>query len=387
MDFKKRWEKIDELGFAGGQGKVFRVIDISKLDHEIRPNIIRAIQGFTGVYTDKQLEKNFKSFRKALADLIRMEDPIRHGALKVLHEPKDARDSKRAEARLKKEIKAMSDIKHPNLLKILDYDPDAKWFVSEFHPKGALVENKNIYTGNLIRALKAFRPLVEGVSELHKNGIVHRDVKPQNVFISSNNNLILGDFGLVFFIDDQHTRISETWQNVGTHAWMPPWAFEMKIEDVQPTFDVFSLGKLLWAMVSQKPTLQLWYFEKPNFNLENMFPNIPSMQLANTLFKKCIVQFEEDCLPDATALLKEVDNVLSIIDMNADVIGDRVTRTCKVCGIGRYRLVVNQDVTQTRNFGLSPRGESSFKIFICNNCGNVQLFAFGGKKNPPAWNV
>ena len=366
MGFEKRWEILEEIG-AGGQGKVFRVIDLSEFNLDrIRANIMRAINRFTGVIGPDKSITDFESFRKGVVDLIRMEDPIYHGALKVLHEPKDARDSERAEARLKIEIKAMSEIKHPNLLAILDYDPDAKWFVSEFHPKRTLVENKNIYTGKFISALKAFRPLVEGVSELHKNGYVHRDIKPQNVFISSNNNLILGGFGLVFFIDDQHTRISKTWENVGSHDWMPPWAMRMRIEDIKPTFDVFSLGKLLWAMVSDTPILQLWYFDKPHFNLEKKFPSTPSIRLANQLFKKCIVENEEDCLKNAMALLREVDNVLSIIDMNADVIGDRVTRTCKVCGIGRYRLVVNQDVTQTRNFGLSPRGESSFKIFICN---------------------
>jgi len=205
MGFKKRWEIIEEIG-RGGQGKVSCVIDISEFDlSRIRDSITQAIRKFTGVYRPDESTMDFEPFRKGIVDLIRMEDPIRHGALKVLHEPKDARDSKRAEARLKKEIKAMSDTKHPNLLKILDYDPDAKWFVSEFHPKGTLAENKNIYTGNFISALKAFRPLVEGVSELHKNGYVHRDIKPQNVFISSNNDLILGDFGLVFFIDEQHT--------------------------------------------------------------------------------------------------------------------------------------------------------------------------------------
>jgi serine/threonine protein kinase len=102
----------------------------------------------------------------------------------------------------------MSDILHPNLLKILDADPDAKWFVSQFHPNGTLVENQHQFVGNFSKALRAFRPLVEGVSELHKHGRVHRDIKPQNVFFDAADNLILGDFGLVFFTDADHTRLS-----------------------------------------------------------------------------------------------------------------------------------------------------------------------------------
>jgi len=167
---------------------------------------------------------------------------------------------------------------------------------------------------------------------------------------------------------------------------MPPWAMG-RIEDIKPTLDVFSLGKLLWAMISDTPILQFWYFDRPKFNLKKQFPNTPSISWANKLFKKCIVENEKDCLNDATALLKEIDNVLSVIDINADVIGDGVRRVCNVCGIGNYKLFINEERYQTENFGLRPQGEQSFKIFICNNCGNVQLFAFDGKKNPPAWNV
>lgn len=280
----------------------------------------------------------------------------------------------------------MSKVSHPNLLKILDYDPDSKWFVSEFHPKGRLIDYKDMFTGNFVISMRAFRPLVEGVSQLHKDDLVHRDIKPENVFIDSKDNLVLGDFGLVFFSDEQHTRVSGTFENVGSRDWMPAWAMGMRIEDIKPTFDVFCLGKLLWAMVSNTPILRLWYFDQPQFNLESMFPNAPSIKLANLLFKKCIVENEKDCLPDATALLEEVDKVLTIIDRNADLIDENVERPCKVCGIGNYQLIVNRDdVTQLRNFGIDAVSGQSIMIFACNHCGHVQLFSFGNKQSLPAW--
>ena len=155
--------------------------------------------------------------------------------------------------------------------------------------------------------------------------------------------------------------------------------------DIKPTFDVFCLGKLLWAMVSSTPILRLWYFDQPQFNLEEMFPNAPSIKLANTLFKKCIVEFEENCLPDATALLEEVDKVLSMIDRNADLIGENVERPCKVCGIGNYKLVIGRDdVTGLGNFGMKAVSGQSFRIFTCNHCGHVQMFSFR-RQNLPAW--
>ena len=386
MDYKDRWHIIDELD-EGGQGKVYLVYDKDQFDieDEIPSAIEESIRGFTGIQPAGMIKEHFGSLRKALVDLVRMEDPINQSALKELHH----HDDTKAQARIKKEIEAMNRISHPNLLKILDYDDeDFRWFVSQFHPNKTLIENKNRFTGDFVGSLRAFRPVVEGVSQLHKDGWVHRDIKPQNVFLDSDSNLVLGDFGLVFFADDQHTRLTETFEKVGTRDWMAPWAYRhrMKIEDVKPSFDVFSLGKLLWAMVSETPTLPYWYFEEPENNLENMFPNTPYINCANHLLKKCIVEKEEDCQNNASELLKEVEDLLAIIDRNADLIGEKIERHCKVCGIGSYQLVVDRDnIHKLADFGFSKVSGLSFKLFTCDHCGHIQLFNFGGRQIPPAW--
>jgi len=387
MDYQYRWEIIEELG-EGGQGKVYRVLDSSKfnIEKQIRPLIQRSIQILgSSIQTEETKKEIFKSFRKAITDLFRAEDPSHHGALKVLHKPEDARDADRAEARIKREIQAMSEISHPNLIRILDADSDSRWFVSEYYPRGTLAKNLSRYAGNFPKALRGFRPLVDGVSELHKKGIVHRDIKPQNVFIDLVDNLVLGDFGLVFFTDERHTRISGTLENVGSRDWMPAWAMGMRIEDIKPSFDVFSLGKVLWSMVSGQPFLRLWYFDKARFNLEEVYPDVQSIRFANPLLRKCIVEHEEDCITDASELLVEIDKVLSIIDINADVLDPNVERKCRVCGIGYYGLVADRNPTQIRNFGLNAVAGHSFKIFTCNHCGNVQIFDLFGLPEPNAW--
>jgi serine/threonine protein kinase len=266
----------------------------------------------------------------------------------------------------------------------VDSDTDDEWFVSKFYPGGTLAKRLDTFKGDFLSVLKNARPIIEAVAKLHEAGSVHRDIKPANVFIGAKNELILGDFGLIFFEDVQHTRVSETYENVGSRDWMPGWDMGMRIEDIKPTFDVFSLGKILWAMTSGRPILQLWYFDRERFNVEKMFPNAANIPWANPLFKKCIVEEEKDCLPNARALLNEVDKTIIAIESNADRIDIKVKRKCKVCGLGEYKLVADGNDTNVYNFGIHPTGSKMIKIYSCTNCGNVQLFSYNGEL-PPAW--
>lgn len=280
----------------------------------------------------------------------------------------------------------MSETTHPNLLAIRDFNQEEEWFVSQYHPNGVLHAKPDRFKGNFRDALAAFRPLVDAVAELHAKDIVHRDIKPANVFVAADDTLILGDLGLVFFADDESTRLSATLQNVGSRDWMPPWPMGQRDEDVRKSFDVYSLGKLLWAMVSGKQLLNLWYFDRDENNVERLFPASPYIHFANQIFKRCIVEEESDCLKDANALLEEVDRVLRIIELGADAISDRPTRPCRVCGMGNYTLVVDRDRVDLLNFfSFAGAGNNNFKIFACSHCGHVQMFSFGGAKHPPAW--
>jgi serine/threonine protein kinase len=389
MPYQDRWVIVREIG-GGGQGKVFQAYDKFKFDleGEIIPAFKDAIVSFSGAQTPDMKVRDFKQLYKGITKLIEMKDEKNHGALKILHEPNDARDSNLAYERIKKEIVAMSKVSHSNLIEILDSDKEGKWLVSKYYPLGNLAEflkNQNPFTGNIVNALRAFRPLVTAVAELHKNGIVHRDIKPENIFLDFEGNLILGDFGLVYFIDDRQTRISATFENVGSRDWMPGWAYGCKIEDLKPSFDVFSLGKILWRMISDIPILRLWYFDEHPYDLSKRFPDARSISYLNAFFRQCIVEREDKCLPTAMELLDRVDEFLWYIDINTDGPGQDIVRRCKVCGRGNYYTVANQDLTAIGNFGLEPRGTGSFKIFSCGHCGHVQLFYLTDGKLPQAW--
>jgi len=385
MDYKERWEIIGEPLGHGGQAVVHKVFDKKAIDLSGMREYLT-----TAVSRSFSEEERKQSFENAFLQLVPFFDQPLLGALKVLHKPGDARDAKLAERRLTDEVNAIKQVKHPNLIEILDHDTDFKWYVSQYYKSKTLDTYPDRYAGNPYASLKDFRTLVSGVSVLHLNKHIHRDIKPQNIFIGSNGELILGDFGLVFYQDDHRTRVSETYENVGSRDWEPAWAQGMRVDDIRPTFDVFSLGKVLWSMISGLPKLRLWYYLNDQFNISLIRPDTPYVEQIHKLLGMCIVEHEKECLPDASALLEETDSILALMERHSEYPISSPRRICSVCGIGE--CIIEYDRTFDRNaiVDLQP-GLINHKInlSVCNNCGHIDLFSFGIPSQapdlPPAW--
>ena len=179
--------------------------------------------------------------------------------------------------------------------------------------------------------------------------------------------------------------MTETFENVGSRDWMPGWAMGLRLTDVQPNFDVFSLGKVLWAMISGQPILPLWYHRDPKFNLGAMFPGNESIAFVQTILDKTVVEKPTDCLTNATELLASVDWAIEALTMKFRIVDGDLIRKCLVCGTGNYQQIVDHDVNQQHNFGLGVISQPKFRIFVCDGCGHSQLFYSMDGHQPPAW--
>lgn len=380
-----KWETIRELG-KGGQGIVYLVRDTTKtnLEKDVFPAIRQTVQRLSAPVMIEPAPNAAQRLAENISKYLKSGTEENCAALKVLH-PHVKKDQK-ASSRFQREVDSLAARNDPHIIKILDASIEERWFVVPYYPGGTLDEDqhKTRFRGKPIESLEAFRSLVRAMVPLHKGNVIHRDIKPTNIYPTSSG-LVLGDFGLVFFADEEKARVSETYENVGSRDWMPPWCYGIRVDEIKPSFDVFGLGKILWSMVSGKTVLQLWYQHKPQFDLEKLFPGDERMGWINRLIDGCVQEEENRVFPSAEVLLEELDKILEIMRRGGQIINRKVERICYVCGFGSYRPIADDTVQPgtARDVGLTPIGHIKWRVFCCVNCGHIQMFHV--QDNPPAW--
>lgn len=382
MERYGKWEVI-ELVAQGGQGQVYRVREAPGSEGGNLRN--RDLENAILTFSVANGEFDREAAVSQLADEIRRitrepEAPL--GALKVLLPIEEgvAENAETALERMKQELSALKAVKHPALVKVLDTNLDERWFVMEFLEGGTLSNHLEKYQGRVLKSLKALRPVVEAVGELHARDIVHRDIKPDNIFVAPDGRLVLADCGLAFRLPHQD-RLTLTFENVGTRDYQPAWSYGMRLADVQPTFDVFSLAKVLWAMVSGRPKFPLWYFDQPENDLRRLLPEEAAVQFVHEILRKCVVELESNAaLQDASQLLVEIDTAIAALSRGCQLPGKNHTMRCRFCGIGTYNSVKSHPITGP----LHVEYERTF--LVCDHCGHLEEFAWPRDKRPPAWN-
>ena len=393
MNTQKRigpWEVLKPLG-KGGQGQVSLVRRPGRVQerHEAIQEIVAA-SPWQHLISTEEMRQAVERMAPAMWKYARPETADDLGALKQFMIPESSPDADEAVKRLKNEISILRQGR-PGLLKLIDSNDKERWIVTEFMSGGTLFDNPTRYKGDAYRSLKTFRSLVEAVAGLHKENLVHRDIKPANVFLGADDTLILGDFGLIF-VPDQPERPTMTDERVGPRDYMPQWAdLGERLENVQPNFDVYMLGKLLWCMVSGRLKLPREYHKRPAYDVTALFPNDQSMRKISEIVEKCVVEEPEHCLRSSQELLVLVDDALAAIEKGLPMLDGKgkIVLPCRVCGRGFYKELrsIQFHVNDQMSRLTTP---ISVRMFVCNVCTNYELFApnfpeEAAKKNWKPW--
>ncbi|XP_022216734.2 mitogen-activated protein kinase kinase kinase 4 isoform X1 [Drosophila obscura] len=163
----------------------------------------------------------------------------------------------RALKNVAEELKILEGIKHKNLVRYygIEVHREELLIFMELCSEGTL-ESLVELTAGLPEALarRFTAQLLSGVSELHKHGIVHRDIKTANIFlVDGSNSLKLGDFGSAVKIQAHTTVPGELQGYVGTQAYMAPEVFTKTNSDSHGrAADIWSVGCVVVEMASGK---------------------------------------------------------------------------------------------------------------------------------------
>jgi serine/threonine protein kinase len=162
-------------------------------------------------------------------------------ALKVIRDSHDQDEV--SLTRFRREIEVLQGVKHPNIAELVDVgvNEGTPWFAVRFINGPNLLDRVND-VGPLEGDAwwKVARGILSALREVHERGVVHRDMKPQNIIISENNPFLI-DFGIAHLSDA--TSVTSSGIITGTPAWFSPEQIE-GIE-LSAATDVFSMGSIL----------------------------------------------------------------------------------------------------------------------------------------------
>ena len=153
-------------------------------------------------------------------------DLERYVAAKVLH-PHLTGDEEFA-ARFRHEAKAIAALEHPNIVRVYDFDTDdgrVAFLVMEYLSGTSLkarLRDLNLLHAQMefAEAARIIAALADALDYGHRRGVIHRDVKPSNVILTSEGRPVLTDFGIARILDA--TVITGSSGTVGTPAYMSP---------------------------------------------------------------------------------------------------------------------------------------------------------------------
>lgn len=214
--YGERWQLVDrpELG-RGGQGMVFRVKDQSG-----------AHQGEFALKRVPDVNRR-KQFLNEIEAIKRLTNPESHQA-------------------------------HPNVISLIDHSalddtgkPEMQFLVMPIANGGDLgdVGRLSLYKDSIDAVLQVAKQVAGALSAAHAAKIIHRDVKPENIlFTGRGHELWLSDFGICLI--REAPRVTEPPEVMGPRAFMAPELEQGGQLDVRPSADIYSLGKVIFYMVS-----------------------------------------------------------------------------------------------------------------------------------------
>ncbi len=155
------------------------------------------------------------------------------------------------------EAEAAAQLDHPGIVPIYEVgEQDGQHYFSMAFVEGHSLA-KRVAQGPLEprAAAEIVRIVSEAVQYAHDKGVIHRDLKPGNILLDQESNPRVTDFGLAKLIESG-SDLTGTGQILGTPSYMPPEQAAGKTDEIGPAADVYSLGAILYCLLTGRPPFQ-----------------------------------------------------------------------------------------------------------------------------------
>lgn len=157
--------------------------------------------------------------------------------------------------RFQREATQLSQLTHPNIVGFFEagYFQKQNYIAMEYVSGGSLRTFLQQQHGPLTlqQSLELFAGVADGLEYIHSQGLIHRDLKPDNILLTPDLTPKIGDFGLALKLEDQASRITKSGMILGTFSYLSPE--QILSRDVGPSTDLYALGCCLYESITGRP--------------------------------------------------------------------------------------------------------------------------------------
>ena len=312
----------------------------------------------------------------------------RNVAVKIMHE--DLANDKAYVKRFITEARAAAAISHPNIVQIHDQgwkigDINAIYLVMEYvdgYNLRNILENKKVLTP--LEAIKYLKPILRGLSQAHQAGIVHHDIKPENILISNQGQVKIADFGLAVEVLNPVSLVHDADEILGSANYLAPEQIETTNQETSLgdlRSDLYSCGLIFYEMLSgtqpfNAPTAMQTAINQVQTPMPLLLPNHPNINpICDDIIQLACSKDPDERYQNAQEFLTDLDYLSESLE-NADV-SEIENNTSMISNRKRKELL-----TEVNNLGESMPASNSKK-----SNGTAQNNSTGGisrrkKKSP-----